>query len=101
MIVQIKKFKHKDSLSIFGDFYVVLFDNLVFMLSFICGLDQFYLSWKNNWKHLKYVRASTTSTLEGTNFRNISSLKNLHVELNILLMFKLKSICVSKNILLK
>ena len=32
MIVLTKKFKHKDSLSIFWDFYVVLFDNLVFML---------------------------------------------------------------------
>ena len=35
MIVLIKKFKHNDSLSILGDFYVVLFDNLVFMLLFI------------------------------------------------------------------
>ena len=32
MIVLIKKFKHNDSLSILRDFYVVLFDNLVFML---------------------------------------------------------------------
>lgn len=73
-----QKFKHKDSSSIFRGFHVVALQNLVCIQQFKSGLNGSYLSWKNNWKYLKYLMANTISTSEGTCFRNFSSSKPMH-----------------------